>query len=222
MSLDSRVTALEALLHAVPSNIPPSELTGALARVRTALSGIPGSALYRVPPHYYSLPLRARARILCCSPHQLCKTLIFESPVPFAGGPSHNLVLKTLIDSGVPAADAPKPLPSRVAVVVQYTHRLDISALQRALGAPGLALAADGARLAGFLHNGVSPFGMAAAIPVVWCKGALAGGGAVWVGGGEPDVKARVFAGALQKSGAAPAVVLDVSVPRSEEEWEGE
>jgi prolyl-tRNA editing enzyme YbaK/EbsC (Cys-tRNA(Pro) deacylase) len=105
---------------------------------------------------------------------------------------------------------------------VQYTHRLDISALQRALGAPGLALAADGARLAGFSHNGVSPFGMAAAVPVVWCKGALAGGGAVWVGGGEPDVKARVFAGALQKSGAAPAAVLDVSVPRSEEEWEGE
>lgn len=201
MALEARVTALEALLHSVPSNFPASEDSPALSRVRGALSRVPGSALFRVPSHYYDLPLRARARILNCSPHQLCKTLIFGIP---AGASL----------PGVPAA-------RHVAVVVPYTHKLDVGALQRALGgAPGLALAADGAALAGFSHNAVSPFGMAARMAVIWCKGALSGGGAVWVGGGAPDVKARVFAGALLKSGDAPAAVLDVSVPRGEEEWE--
>lgn len=52
MTLDSRVAALEALLHAVPSNIPPAELTPPLSRVRAALSHLPGSALFRVPADY--------------------------------------------------------------------------------------------------------------------------------------------------------------------------
>ena len=212
MTLDSRVTALEALLHAVPSNIPPAELTPPLSRVRAALSHLPGSALFRVPADYYALDLRSRSRLLCCSPHQLCKTLIFENPAVRGGGGG----------GGGGGGAPPPPLGAQrfIAVVLQYTHKLDLGALQKVLGAPGLALAADGAQLAGFAHNGVSPFGMAARIPVVWCKGVLALGGAAWVGGGEPDVKARVFVGALKGEGLAPAAVLDVSLPRSEEEWE--
>ena len=206
MTLEARVSALEALLHAVPSNIPASELTPPLTRVREALSRLPGSALFRVPANYYALDLRSRARLLCCSPHQLCKTLIFENPAAAAAS-----------SSSTPALGAQRYL----AVVLQYTHKLDLGTLQRVLGAPGLALAADGAQLSGFSHNAVSPFGMAGGgIPVVWCKGVLALGGAVWVGGGEPDVKARVFVGALRGAGLAPAAVLDVSLPRGEEEWE--
>lgn len=206
MTLEARVTALEALLHAVPSNIPPSEFTPPLSRVRAALCRLPGAALFRVPADYYARDLRSRARLLCCSPHQLCKTLIFENPAA----------------ASTAAGSAPLALGAQryTAVVLQYTHRLDLAALQKVLGAPGLTLAADGAQLAGFAHNGVSPFGMAGAIPVVWCKSVLALGGAVWVGGGEPDVKARVFVGALRGEGLAPAAVLDVSLPRGEEEWE--
>ena len=202
--MDARITALEALLHAVPSNIPPAEYSAALSRVRAALARLPGAALLRVPKTYYELPLRSRAQLLCCSPHRLCKTLVFENPAgDAAAGPS-----------------APLGAQRHLAIVLQYTHRLDVSALQKLLGAPGLALAADGAQLAGFAHNGVSPFGMAARIPIVWCKSVLVLGGAVWVGGGEPDVKARVFVGALQRGGEAATAVLDVSVPRSEEEWD--
>lgn len=211
MTLEARVSALEALLHAVPSNIPASELTPPLARVREALCRLPGAALFRVPANYYALDLRSRARLLCCSPHQLCKTLIFENPAAAASS------------STAAGRSAPPPaLGARyVAVVLQYTHKLDLGALQRLLGAPGLALAADGAQLSGFAHNGVSPFGMAGGgMPVLWCKSVLALGGAVWVGGGEPDVKARVFVGALRGAGLAPAAVLDVSLPRGEEEWE--
>ena len=203
-AMEARVAALEALLHAVPSNIPPAEYSAALTRVRAALARLPGAALLRVPKNYYDLTLRSRAQLLCCSPHRLCKTLVFENPAGDAAA----------------APSAPLGAQRHLAVVLQYTHRLDVSALQKLLGAPGLALAADGAQRAGFAHNGVSPFGMAVRIPVVWCKGVLALGGAVWVGGGEPDVKARVFVGALQRCGEAAAAVLDVSVPRSEVEWD--
>ena len=37
-AMEARVAALEALLHAVPSNIPPAEYSAALTRVRAALA----------------------------------------------------------------------------------------------------------------------------------------------------------------------------------------
>ena len=191
-ALEQRLAALEARLFALPHNLPPAALLDPpLARAAAALRALPGSALLRVPPGYYGLPLARRAALLRAHPATLCKTLLL---VHAAG---------------------------RVAVVVQYAARLDMAALARALGgAPGLALEPAGEAVGGFPFNGVCPLGLRTPHRLVLCAGAARaareyGGGALWAGGGAPDVKARLFVGPLLAAGGA--VAMDVSTPRAGE-----
>ena len=188
LDLSRRVAALEALSHTVQHSFDLSTSAKPVSRVARAVSGLPGSALVRVPKDYYSRPLRERATLLRAPLEALCKTLIYEN-----------------------RGDGPR----FIAVIVQYISRVDTSALSRALSLPGraradFALCADGERVSGFGHGSVAPFGLLTEMPLIASADAVKAGAVLWLGGGAVDVKLRVFTGPL----ARVARVLPVSVPR--------
>ncbi len=215
LQLEARVSALEARAAAVQTNVPGDEQSEAQRRVAAALTSarVLGSALVRVPGDYYGRPLAARAALLGCSPEQLCKTIVLENSAAgtVAGSP-----------------DAPLSRARFVCVVLQYTARLKMEALARFLGDASLAMAplevADA--LTGFPHNAMTVFGMRSPMPVIIAKAAVEAAAAaplagfVWLGGGDVDVKLRVFVKQLLRPDVlAPAVaVLDCTVPRADEE----
>ena len=103
--------------------------------------------------------------------------------------------------------------------VVPYTCELRWDVLAKAVGAP-LRLAADGEALTGFRHGAVSPLGSARPLAVVVAK-QLARRRFFWLGGGEVDVKLRVFTSQLLREGGAGApgaspLVLDIAEEVSE------
>lgn len=83
-----------------------------MRRVRAAVlaAGLLGSALYRVPPGYYSAPLAARARTLRCPVDRLCKTLVLENVA--------------LPPTATPRPGDPLGRQRFIAVLLQYTTRL--------------------------------------------------------------------------------------------------
>ena len=72
----------------VRTNVPVDERTPAHRRAEAAVtaSGMPGAVLYRVPPNYYKLPLRARAKLLGAPADALCKSLLLENVAHEASG----------------------------------------------------------------------------------------------------------------------------------------
>ena len=220
-TIEERVAALEARARSVQR----ADLGGAGAagpgffalspsssRVEDAAlrAGLLGCALARVPGGYYERPLAWRAALLGCDVGALAKTLVLEAEGRAAAG------------AAVPAS-APLAQQRYVAVIVPYNCRLNADALARAVGAP-LRLAAAGEALTGFRHGGVTPLGSSTPLAVVVAK-QLARRRFFWIGGGEPDVKLRVFASQLLRAGgagtpgAAP-VVLDIAEEHGEEESE--
>jgi prolyl-tRNA editing enzyme YbaK/EbsC (Cys-tRNA(Pro) deacylase) len=159
-------------------------------------------------------------------PHHQCKTLCLENtrarePAgPFA--PDHLASL---------------PAPARAAlaryflVVTQYTARLDVESLNKALraaaggAAPGkafnlrLAPEEESAALTGYAHNAVTPVGVggvvAGAVPLILASAILSlAPPLLWMGGGEADLKLGVGVGEFV--GAYRAIVMDVTVPGGE------
>lgn len=59
----------------------PQQLTLSLKRAVDGLraASVAGASLHKVAPSYYDWSLSERARALCCSTLQLCKTVIFEN-----------------------------------------------------------------------------------------------------------------------------------------------
>lgn len=167
-----------------------------------AAAGLTGTALFRVPADYYDRPLSARADILNCPVDRLCKTLVFLNE---SAGTTTDVASLTPETAG----------RSRyIAVVLQYITKLDVPTLEKYLrssaGAPAdtrLVLAPDGARVTGFAHNAVSVLGSATPMPVVLAKpvAQLRDPAYVWLGGGEPDVKLRLFIKQLLPGKGAPA-----------------
>lgn len=203
--LEARVARLEAQCSTVQSNFPAGSCPSPeVARVQAALQALPGSALLRVPAGYYALQLRERARLLQAPVAALCKTLVLEN----AGG------------SAVGDPGAPLSQQRYLAVIVQYTARLNLAALGKVVGAAApLTLAGNGTALTGFGHNGVTSLGSLTPLPVVLARDAMqCGCPFIYLGGGQEDVKARVF---LAPLAAQPGVhVLPISDARPEEEWE--
>ena len=206
LELSTRIAALEAAASRIATVEPFPTLAHLIADV--GASGALGCALHRVTPNYYGLDLPARAAQLRCTPDQLCKTLVFENVHPAR-----------------PAASPALGDAQYIAVVLQYTARLDADALERWLkraGAGAVKLrAAEGMEaLTGFAHNGVSIFGSRRPLPVVVAK-SIASLRYIWLGGGEPDVKLRVFVRQLLWCGGWPGqpggpAVVDCTLPRGE------
>ena len=201
--IDRRLAALEHLqLHGLSAPLPPP-----LSRVEASLRSVSCVALARVRADYYELPLSQRAALLRCNEGRLCKTLVFEI---IAGAPRREDQSPML---------SPPPLPL-LGVILQYTTRLDLAALERALraswgcGEVRLRAAADATERCGFPHNGFSPFGSLTRLQLVITSqiAALPAPRFVWVGGGEPDVKLRVPVSALLRADGGEALVLDVAV----------
>ena len=208
--LEARLARLEALARTVQNNFGSGAPcpSPAVQRVERALQGLPGAALLRVPANYYALPLRERARLLGAPVGALCKTLVLENKQAAGGAAA--------------PGDVRAPLAQQrfLAVIVQYAAKLNLAALGKALGGGArLELAAEGRALTGFEHNAVTHLGALTPLPVVLAREAAECGCAyIMLGGGQEDVKARVF---LRPLAAQPGVtVLPVSESRPEEEWE--
>jgi prolyl-tRNA editing enzyme YbaK/EbsC (Cys-tRNA(Pro) deacylase) len=137
----------------------------------------------------------------------LCKTLVFENKG---------------VEAVAAGGDVRAPLAQQrfLAVIVQYAAKLNLAALGKALGGGArLELAAEGRALTGYEHNAVTHLGALTPLPVVLAREVAECGSAyIFLGGGQEDVKARVF---LKPLAAQPGVcVLPISEARPEEEWE--
>ena len=201
--LNSRVEELEKIVKVVQNNfVDNTAPTVSVSRVESALKCLPGSALFQVTKDYYTLKLRERAGILCSPVHALCKTLVFLNP--------HGTML------GNPTASLSQQ--RYLAVILQYSAKLNVGALEKALGVSGISLAEDGVEVTGFEHNGVTPFGSLTPLPIVVSRGVVdCGAQAIWLGGGEENVKARVFLAPLLRQ--SHVKILSITEPRPEEEW---
>ena len=217
--LAARVERLEALVHTVNGAGACPELAHVVADVHAR--GVLGSALHRVPRDYYERDLGERARLLGCAPDQLCKTLVFENAHPARGASSGAAAPA----AAAPSGDAALGDARHVAVVLQSTAKLDTDALERWLRTQGagqvrLRPAADVEALTGFRFNAVTLFGgKGPAIPLIVAK-PVAALPFVWLGGGEPDVKLRVFTRQLLRPDVWPGQpggppVVDVTTPRA-------
>jgi prolyl-tRNA editing enzyme YbaK/EbsC (Cys-tRNA(Pro) deacylase) len=114
-------------------------------------------------------------------------------------------------------------------VVLQYVTKLTAAALEAFLASRGapkagrlrLAPPEVARALTGSEHNGVSLFGHLAPVPIVVAE-PVAALPVVWLGGGEPDLKLRLFPVALWAWAAAPkgaplsVHVVDCVEPREE------
>lgn len=188
VDLSHRIAECEALSRLVQHSFTAEETTESVSRVARAASALPGCALVRVPADYYSRSLRERAALLRAPQEALCKTLIYENR---GGGPRY------------------------IAVVVQYIARVDTQALARVISVPGGAradviLCADGESVSGFSHGSVAPFGLRTEMPLLVASDAIKSSHVLWLGGGAPDVKLRVFSAPLSRV----ARVEPFSVPR--------
>jgi prolyl-tRNA editing enzyme YbaK/EbsC (Cys-tRNA(Pro) deacylase) len=196
-----RVEHLEQISKSVQSNVPEHERSPQFIRVHTGMlaSNMVGAAMYRVPGDYYSRSLAWRARLLGggCTTHHLCKTLVLENT-------------STATPLVVDDLSAPLSMQRYVAVVVQYTSKLDLEALAKAVGTPRYVLAPSDAatKLTGFGHGGMTPFGTLSHIPVVIAKAIISSLPPpcyIWLGGGDVDVKARVFLSQVMQEGKVAA-----------------
>jgi prolyl-tRNA editing enzyme YbaK/EbsC (Cys-tRNA(Pro) deacylase) len=192
---------MEALLdriHAAERKLEEYEIKYAIDRVKSDLEsrGVFTGIFRTVPEDYYSKPLEGRAQILNTTTiHSLCKTIVFE-----------NVNYRRNSHARCDESDYSDISNSKYyCVVVQYTAKIDTDELALAiinLRKPGesrlgtsyfnfqLAPESVSGELTGFAHNGVSPFGMRNALPMLICERALATNPPMlWFGGGHPRVK---------------------------------
>lgn len=211
--------AVEDAALSVPSNCAESSLSAPALKVVSTLRAkrVAGAALFRVPADYYDRPLASRAAILGCPIDRLCKTIVLENPAGTTTDPR-----------------APLGTVKYVAVIIQYVAKLDsarLSAFVRARGGSSdarLSLAEDGTgALTGFPFNGVCPVGLATPMPIIITKPLtqLAAPASVWLGGGEPDLKLRMFVSQLGReeiythaAGGVPVYTVDCAIPRDAED----
>ena len=169
------------------------------------------------PSNYYNLSLDERKVILGAkSTNQLCKSCLFENKnhVPNKGN-----------------AKEVDPTNSKFyLIVVQYVESINTKKLAselrglRPVGStrfdPGyftdmrLASEEDNAKLSGYGHNGVSPFGMIdVSIPIIVCKSIVdVRPKFIWMGGGDKDWKLGMAVSEFVNG--MDAIVLDISDPR--------
>jgi len=142
-----------------------------------------------VPHDYYDGPLEQRAKTLGAnSVSQLCKTIVFENVAH-----QSDFSYSDITDSRY------------YCVVVQYEAKIDLELVTKliiSLREPGkdrlnkkkfnfqLAPEDVSDKLTGFIHNGVSPFGMKTPLPIIVCERCVQVEPSVlWMGGGHPNLK---------------------------------
>ena len=169
------------------------------------------------PSNYYNLSLDERKVILGAkSTKQLCKSCLFEN--------------KNYVPNKGNAKEVDPTNSKFYLIVVQYVESINTKKLSSELRGlrpvgptrfdPGyftdmrLASEEDNAKLTGYGHNGVSPFGMIdASIPIIVCKSIVdVRPKFIWMGGGDKDWKLGMAVSEFVNG--MDAIVLDISDPR--------
>ncbi|KAJ0405778.1 hypothetical protein P43SY_003628 [Pythium insidiosum] len=195
-SVQAKLAEAQRRLALIERSVDERESVG---RVRQHLqrAKLSSATLKTAPSDYYSWTLSQRGEFLQCSVPHLCKSIIVEN-------------------TACTNAGMEDPLNSRYyCVIVQYNSKLNAEQLMRFVRSripedvrPGRKAFnfqhADGKtaeELTGFKFNGVSPFGMKVAIPVI-ISGAVAALNPpfIWLGGGAESVKLRISVHELQAS----------------------
>ncbi|KAH8093542.1 DNA primase [Aureococcus anophagefferens] len=211
-ALLGRIAGLRKRVEALEKKRGAGASAGARRAVADARASASTVCTKWVGANYYGKPMRSRAAELGCDVRQMTKTMLVENKQwrgddPFARENARHYL-----------------------VVVQYAAAYDAQRMRSALSArTGLsknqfnfrvADEATMAALSGFEHNAVTPFGMAEKrVPVVLASAARdAPGGFIWMGAGHTDLKLGVTVADFLKR--FDPLVLDVSAPRDEREWD--
>ena len=217
-ALRDKIATLEKSSWSISSdNDEDSTITPELRRARRHVqeSHCYSSIWKHCPSNYYTLSLDERKVILGAkSTNQLCKSCLFENK---NYAPNNN--------------EKVDPTNSKFyLIVVQYVESINTKKLASELRGlrpvgptrfdPGyftdmrLASEEDNAKLTGYGHNGVSPFGMIdRSIPIIVCKSIVnVRPKFIWMGGGDKDWKLGMAVSEFVQG--LGAIVLDVSEPR--------
>ena len=206
-ALHTRIAAAEARVSTLEDRIndPVERVKRDLARRK-----VYSSTFVQVAANYYERPLAERALYLKCTVPQMCKSIIFEN------------------NAWVEDVKGDRTNAQYYLVVVQYQAKLDTDLLVdlvHSLRPPEkrlprkrfhfrLAPEAVSDALSGFIHNGVTPFGMLHDVPIVICKNCLDVQPAyLFMGGGKVDVKLGISAADFVRS--TNAIVGKVSSLRA-------
>ncbi|ETV88138.1 hypothetical protein, variant 1 [Aphanomyces astaci] len=195
VELEERVAALDTRLRGLES----------VARVVQDIRSrrVYSARLHRAPHDYYDWTLADRAKFLQCNVAQLCKSIIME-----------NVAWKS---------DMPH-VPRFVCVIVQYKAKINSDKVAKLIRDASTSVKISrkqvnfqhappdtSALLTGFEFNGVSPFGMSTALPVIVSAPVLELP-YIWLGGGAHDVKLKVSVTQCVQS--LSAIAGDVSESR--------
>mmetsp|Transcript_10832 Transcript_10832/g.20261 ORF Transcript_10832/g.20261 Transcript_10832/m.20261 type:complete len:251 (+) Transcript_10832:190-942(+) len=171
------------------------------------------SAVFRwVPDNYYGFTLEKRAEILGShSTFQLCKSMLMENKACILSEENEMYSQFYLLVLQYEASINTKKLQSEVRALRPVKSRLDPSKYDFRVASED-----DNARLTGYSHNAVSPFGMLHNVPVILSKAIVEQSDMspyVWMGGGHVHCKLGLavsdFIRALQPH------ILDFTDPRS-------
>lgn len=202
MSILSRLEKLEHIVSTVQTNVEDSKKKDVHKRVENALlaTKVKGSKIVSTPLSYYQLSLNQRAELLKCPVDRLCKIIILENSI------------------GEVACDPSKPLYQQkfIGVILQYITKLNtvdiekhINTASKATGGAGgakltMAPLDVASKLTGFEHNGMTPFGSLSYIPLVVSRAILeiSQPKYIWLGGGDIDLKLKMFLSELFRPGA--------------------
>eukprot|EP00979_Chaetoceros_neogracilis_P000495 scaffold113_cov202-Chaetoceros_neogracile.AAC.2 len=170
------------------------------------------SAIFKwVPAEYYNFSLSQRAEILGShSTFQLCKSMLMENKAFDDSLSDENYSQFYLVILQYETSINNKKLKSEIRALRPVAKRLDPSKFDFRV-----ANEADNARLTGYSHNAVTPFGLLEDVPIVLSKGITEYSNMtpfMWMGGGHKDCKVGMAAKDFIK--AKSPFVIDVTDPR--------
>jgi prolyl-tRNA editing enzyme YbaK/EbsC (Cys-tRNA(Pro) deacylase) len=176
-----RIAALERAVQAIEEKTAHARVIGEIKRTKRDKNLCHTSRIVNVPENYYSLPLYERAKILSCSPPQLCKALLFEdSAAPPSSPNKFYLVIVQYVA---------KVSPEKLKEVVWRMLKSSSGNIHHAAPHLRVADAADSDNLTGFKHNAVSPFGLRKEFPVIIAKACVdVAFGYIYLGAGKYEI----------------------------------
>ena len=187
VAAEARVAALEAL-----TNDPVERVKRDLSRRK-----VYSSTFVQVASNYYDRPLPERALCLKCTVPQMCKSIIFENTawIEDVKGDRTNAQYYLVV------VQYQAKLDTELLVDLVYSLRPPETRLPRKRFHFRLAPEAVSDRLSGFIHNGVTPFGMLHDVPIVICRNCLDVQPAyLFMGGGKVDIKLGISAADFVRS----------------------
>lgn len=207
------------LAHLYPRNFP-IQIESVNAEVMRARKAVAKSKCYSavvkwVPKDYYTFSLPRRMDILNAgSTFQLCKSMLMENKMfdPKINISNDDATYSQfyLIVLQYEAAINNKKLCSEVRGLRPVSDRLDTSKFDFRV-----ASEEDNARLTGFSHNAVSPFGLVVNVPIILSKAIVDDLNMkqfIWMGGGH--VQCKIGVAVTDFISTMSPIVLDISDSR--------